>query len=187
MFRILSILFALLFLPGCGSGYPNFYTLSPEGSSPTGGGIGIGVGPVILAEYVDRQNLVIQTGPNKMEISESDLWSGDLDNSIARVLSINIGRHLGTGNVRTYPWQRDSEIDYQVAMDIREFIARDDGYAHIEASWRIYSLPGRNLTASRTFIAKEPVATEDFEAVVAAQSRLLGRLAQDIASAIRKR
>jgi len=149
--------------------------------------MGIGVGPVTLAEYVDRQNLVIQTGPNKMEIAELELWSGDLDNSIARVLSVNIGRRLGTGNVRTYPWQRDSEIDYQVAMDIREFIARDDGYAHIEASWRIYSLPGRNLTASRTFIAKEAIATEDFEAVVVAQSRLLGRLAGDIASAIRKR
>ena len=187
MLRLLSIFLALFVLSGCGNRYPNFYTLSPEGPSPTGGGMGIGVGPVTLAEYVDRQNLVIQTGPNKMEIAELELWSGDLDNSIARVLSINIGRRLGTGNVRTYPWQRDSEIDYQVAMDIREFIARDDGYAHIEASWRIYSLPGRNLTASRTFIAKEAIATEDFEAVVAAQSRLLGRLAGDIASAIRKR
>ncbi len=152
-----------------------------------GGGLGIGVGPITLAEYVDRRNLVIQTGPNKMEIAEADLWSGDLDNSIARVLSINIGRRLGTGNVRSYPWQRDSEIDYQVAMDIREFVARDDGYAHIEANWRIYAIPGRNLAASRNFIAKEPIATEDFEAVVAAQSRLLGRLAGEIASAIRKR
>jgi len=187
MIRFFPILLSILLLAGCGSRYPDFYTLSPEGPSPTGGGTGIGVGPIVLAEYVDRQNLVIQTGPNKMEISETDLWSGDLDNSIARVLSINIGRRLGTGNIRTYPWQRDSEIDYQVAMDIREFIARDDGYAHIEASWRIYALPGRNLAASKTFTAREPVATEDFEAVVAAQSRLLGKLAEDIASAIRKR
>lgn len=187
MIRLLSsIVFAIL-VSGCGSQYPNFYTLSAEGPSPSGGGTGIGVGPIVLAEYVDRQNLVIQTGPNKMEISEFDLWSGDLDNSIARVLSINIGRRLGTGNIRTYPWQRDSEIDYQVAMDIREFIAREDGYAHIEASWRIYALPGRNLAASKTFIAKEPIETEDFESVAAAQSRLLGKLAEDIASGIRKR
>ncbi|MBG7609016.1 MAG: membrane integrity-associated transporter subunit PqiC [Verrucomicrobia bacterium] len=182
----LALIFAV-FVTGCGNPYPEFYTLSAEGPSPAGGGIGIGVGPIILAEYVDRQNLVIQTGPNKMEVAEFDLWSGDLDNSIARVLSINIGRRLGTGNVRTYPWQRDSEIDYQIAMDVREFIARDDGYAHIEASWRIYALPGRNLAASKTFIAKEPIETEDFEAVVAAQSRLLGKLSEEIASAIRKR
>ncbi len=179
-----ALAFAAL-LTACGNPYPQFYTLSPEGSSPTGGGIGIGVGPVVLAEYVDRRNLVIQTGPNKMEVSEFDLWSGDLDNSIARVLSINLGRRLGTGNIRTYPWQRDSEIDYQIAMDIREFIAGDDGYTHIEASWRVYALPARNLADSGTFIAKDPVATEDFEAVVASQSRLLGKLAEEIASAIR--
>ena len=183
---IVAIVFAVL-VTGCGNQYPEFYTLSPEGPSPSGGGLGIGVGPIVLAEYIDRDNLVIQTGPNKMEVSEFDLWSGDLDNSIARVLSINIGRRLGTGNVRSYPWQRDSEIDYQIAMDIREFVARDDGYAHIEASWRIYALPERNLAKSGTFIAKDPIATEDFEAVVAAQSRLLGKLSEEIANAMRKR
>lgn len=176
----------MLLLPGCGSGYPNFYTLSPEGPTPARNGIGIGVGPVTVADYADRQNLVIQTSPNKMEIAELDLWAGDLNDSIARVLSINLGRRLGTGNVRTYPWQRDSEIDFQVSMDIGEFIAGADGYAHLEANWRIYALPKRNLAASGTFIGKEPIATEDFEAVVAAQSRLLAKLAEDIAPAIRK-
>lgn len=185
MIKFLSAAILALLIASCGNPYPEFYTLSPEGSSPEGGGVGIGVGTIVLADYVDRQNLVIRTGPNKMEISEFDLWSGDLDNSIARVLSINIGRRLGTGNVRTYPWQRDSEIDYQIAIDIREFIAGEDGFAHIEASWRIYALPGRNLSKSGTFIAKDPIATEDFEAVVAAQSRLLGKLSEEIANAIR--
>ena len=187
MTKIFTVLVAVLILAGCGNPYPNFYTLSPEGPSPTAAGIGIGVGPVTVAEYADRQNLVIQTGPNKMEVAELDLWSGDLNDSIARVLSVNIGRRLGTGNVRTYPWQRDSEIDYQIAMDISEFIAKDDGYAYMEANWRIYALPSRNLAASSTFIGKEPIATEDFEAVVAAQSRLLGKLSADISAAIRKR
>lgn len=187
MSRKIIALLTVLFLVGCGSTYPTFYTLSPEGPTPSGGGLGIGVGPVILTEYVDRENLVIQTSANKLEIAENHLWAGDLDDAIARVLSVDIGRRLGTGNVRTYPWLRDSEIDYQVSMDIREFVAGDDGYAHIEASWRLYSLPDRSNIASRTFRDREPVATEDFEAVVAAQSRLLGRLAGDISSAIRKR
>ena len=171
---------------GCGTGHPSFYTLSSEGPSPTGGGTGIGVGPVILAEYVDRTNLVVKTSANKMEVAENHRWAGDLDHSIARVLSINLGRKLNTGNIRTYPWARDSEVDYQVAMDIREFIAGDDGYAHLEASWRIYALPSRRLVTSSTFVGKEPIATEDFEVMVAAQSKLLGRLSDDIAKAIRK-
>lgn len=178
---------AVAILSSCGNPTPTFYTLSPEGPLPSGGGIGIGVGPIVLAEYVDRQNIVVQSGPNKLELAESHLWAGDLDNSVARVVATNLGRRLGTGNVRTYPWQRDSEIDYQVAIDIRELIAGDDGYARIEASWRIYSLPGSRLVGSKNFVAKEAVQSEDFEAVVAAQSRLLGKLSGDIAAGIKRR
>lgn len=173
-------------LVGCGSTYPTFYTLSAEGPSPSGGGVAVGVGPVILAEYVNRSNLVVQTSANKLEVAENHRWAGDLDHSISRVLSMNLGRKLKTGNVRTYPWSRDSEVDYQVAMDIREFIAGHDGHAHLEASWRVYALPGRNLVASKTFVGKEPIATGDYEAMVAAQSKLLARLSEDIAAAIRK-
>jgi len=187
MKRLFCLIICVFFLAACGNPYPEFYTLTPEGPSPSGGSLGIGVGPIILAEYVDRENLVIQTSPNKMEVAKYHLWAGDLDNSIARVVSINLGRRMKTGNVRAYPWLRDSEIDYQVAMDIREFIAGADGYAHIEASWRIYSLPDRRMIASQTFTGKEPIDTEDFESVVAAQSRLLGSLSENIAKELHKR
>lgn len=187
MTRFRAIFLATAFLSGCAGTKPTFYVLSAEGNLPSGGGTGIGVGPVTLAEYVDRSNLVIQTSPNKIELVQSHLWAGDLDNSVARVIATNLGRRLNTGNVRTYPWQRDSEIDYQVAMDIREFLAGDDGFARIEATWRIYSLPGSKLVRSKTFIGKESIASEDYEAVVAAQSRLLGKLSADIAAGIRGR
>lgn len=187
MIQFYAIFLVAAFLSGCVGTKPTFYVLSAEGNLPSGGGTGIGVGPVTLAEYVDRSNLVIQTGPNKIELVQSHLWAGDLDDSVARVIATNLGRRLNTGNVRTYPWQRDSEINYQVAMDIREFLAGDDGFARIEATWRIYSLPGSKLVRSKTFIAKESIASEDYEAVVAAHSRLLGKLSADIAAGIRDR
>lgn len=186
MTRLLTTLFLTAVLAGCAGRYPNFYTLSAEGTVPSSAGIGLGVGPIILAEYANRQNLVIETGPNKIEVAEYDLWAGDLENSIARILSVNMGRRLGTGNVRTYPWQGDSEIDYQIAVDIRDFIAGNDGYARIEASWRVYALPSRRLAASGTFTDREAVKKEDFEAVVAAQSVLLGRLSTAISNKIKK-
>lgn len=182
-FIILSV--AWMFV-GCSSTHPTFYTLSAEGPSPSGGGVEVGVGPVILAEYVNRSNLVVKTSANKMEVAQNHRWAGDLDHSISRVLAINLGRKLNTGNIRTYPWSRDSEVDYQVAMDIREFVAGDDGYAHLEASWRIYALPSRRMVESKTFVGKEPIASSDFEAMVAAQSKLLGKLSADIAAGIRK-
>ncbi len=183
---LLSFLYVLL-LASCGNPKPTFYLLNPIGIPPQGGGLGIGVGPVSLAEYVDRENLVIQTGPNEIQLAESHLWAGDLDASVERVLASNLGFKLRTGNVRTYPWRKESEIDFQVIVDIRQFLAGADGYASMEAAWRVYALPGSKLLANRTYVGRTPIATEDYAAVVAAQSVLLGELSEVISQEIRRR
>ena len=147
--------------------------------------MGIGVGPITLAEYIDRPNLVIQQAPNQLAVAEDHRWAGDLSASIARVTAANLGRALKTGNVRTYPWLRDDEIRYQVTLDIRQLHSESDGYAVIEAGWRAYSLPDRHLKASKTFTDREPLDSDGYNSSVAAQSRLLGRLAENIASSLR--
>ena len=184
MNRLLTFL-ALLLLAGCAQPSKSFYVLTPGGPVPKGGGMGIGVGPVSLAEYLDRPNLVVQQAPNQIAVAEDHRWAGDLGASVARVTAANLGRLLHTGNVRTYPWQRDDEIRYQVTLDIRQLHSGEDGHAVIEAGWRAYSLPERTLRASRTFTDTEPLETDGYNASVAAQSRLLERLAENIAANLR--
>jgi uncharacterized lipoprotein YmbA len=179
------ILLAVLLTAGCAQPGKSFYVLTANGPAPSGGGIGIGVGPITLAEYIDRPNLVVQQAPNQLAVSDDNRWAGDLSASIARVTAANLGREMKTGNVRTYPWPRDEEIDYQVTLDIRQLHSEADGYAVIEAGWRAYSLPDRKLKASRTFVGREPLAADGYAAMVAAQSRLLSRLAGDIAAGLR--
>jgi uncharacterized lipoprotein YmbA len=175
-----AALFALL-LAGC-AGTTSFYVLTADGPSAAGGGQAIGVGPIVLAEYIDRPNLVLQDAPNRLTVAEDHRWAGDLGAAIERVIASNLGRRLHTGNVRTYPWQRDDEINQQVTLDIRQLHGGADGYAVIEAGWRVYSLPDRRLKASRTFVARERLEADGYQALVAAQSRLLSRLADDIAT-----
>ena len=185
MIHRISLVIVAVLLAACGAGSRSFYVLTAEGPSPSGGGTGIGVGPVSLAEYIDRPNLVIAEGPNQLAVAEDHRWAGDLASSIARVTAANLGRRLNTGNVRTYPWQRDEGIRYQITLDIRQLHAGSDGYAVIEAGWRAYSLPDRKIAASRTFVDREALTTDGYPALVAAQSRLLSRLAADIASHLR--
>ena len=172
-------------LTGCASPSRSFYVLTADGPAPSGGGTGIGVGPVVLAEYIDRPNLVLQDAPNRLAVAEDHRWAGDLAASVARVTATNLGRRLHTGNVRTYPWQHDDEIGHQVTLDIRQLHGGADGYAVIEAGWRVYALPERRLKASRTFVAREQLAADGYQAMVAAQSKLLARLADDIAAGMR--
>ncbi len=178
----LSALLAALFLAGCSQPAKTFYVLTAAGPVPSGGGIGIGVGPITLAEYLDRSNLVVQQAPNQLAVADDHLWAGDLSASIARVTAANLGRLLHTGNVRTYPWLRDDEIRYQVTLDIRQLHSQSDGFAIIEAGWRAYSLPDRRLTASKTFTAREPLVSDGYTPSVAAQSILLEKLAENIAA-----
>jgi len=179
------ILTAAVLLAGCGQPNKSFYVLTATGPVPSGGGIAIGVGPISLAEYIDRPNLVTQKEGNQLAVAEDHRWAGDLSASIARVVAADLGRDLKTGNIRTYPWMRDDEIRYQVTLDIRQLHSEADGYAVLEAGWRAYSLPERSLKASQTFTAREALDADGFNASVAAQSRLLGRLSENIATALR--
>lgn len=176
---------ATLLLAACAQPNQVFYVLTASGPVPSGGGTGIGVGPVALAEYLDRSNLVTQQAPNQLGVAEDHRWAGDLTNNISRVVAADLGRLLHTGNVRTYPWQTDSEINYQVTLDIRQLHAESDGYAIIEAGWRVYSFPDRRLKASKTFTAREALESDGYNSSVAAQSRLLQQLSENIAASLR--
>ena len=178
----LLLLVALVLLAGCAAGSKSFYVLTADGPAPAGGGVGLGVGPVTLAEYIDRSNLVMAENPNQLAVAENHRWAGDLSAAVARVTAANLGRRLHTGNVRTYPWNNDGEIRYQITLDIRQLHGGADGHAVIEAGWRAYALPERKLKASRTFVDREALAADGYQALVAAQSRLLSRLAADIAA-----
>jgi len=175
----------MLLLAGCMAGSKSFYVLTADGPAPSGGGVGIGVGPITLAEYIDRSNLVIAQSANQLAVAENHRWAGDLSASITRVTAANLGRHLHTGNVRTYPWRNDGELSYQITLDIRQLHGGADGYAVIEAGWRAYALPERKLKASRTFVDREALGADGYPALVAAQSRLLSRLAADVAAGLK--
>jgi len=185
MLKATVLALCALLLAGCAASRRSYYMLTADGPAPSTDGRGIGVGPIVLAEYIDRPNLVLQDAPNRLAVAEDHRWAGDLAASITRVTAANLGRRLQTGNVRSYPWPRDDELKFQVSLDIRQFHGSQDGFAVLEAGWRVYSLPDRRLKASRSFVAREQLASDGYQAMVAAQSKLLARLADDIAAGIR--
>jgi uncharacterized protein len=183
--KCLFLLLASIFIIGCAQSKKSYYVLSASGPVPSTSGVSVGVGPITLAEYLDRPNLVISESPNQLAIAEDHRWAGGLSQSISQVLAADLGRHLKTGNVQTYPWLSDNEVRYQVTLDVRRFHSESDGHAVIEVGWRAYQLPERTLKTSRTFVAREPLSSDGYAAMVAAQSRLLEGLAAQIAASLR--
>jgi uncharacterized lipoprotein YmbA len=192
-FRGLPIILAIaaIFLGGCRSQSPRFYTLSPiqedqvipKRKSPAQNAV-IGIGPVKLADYLDQSMLVSRTSDNQAVKAQFDRWVGSLNDNLTNVLADNIGFLLPTDRIYLYPWRTSVPIDYQVVVDVVRCDGRLGDAAWLVARWSVLGGPEKKLLKMNRSSIREPVRDADYAAVVAAQSRALAKLSQEIAEAI---
>jgi uncharacterized lipoprotein YmbA len=180
------MLFALALaavLGGCSTDPERYYRLSAEGSVPTNANrFSLGVGPVTLPDYIDRAELVFQSGPNQFEAPYEHRWAGNLRDGFTQVLGIDLARALGTGNLHTYPWEPGTSLRYQVPIAVRRFHAESGGLAVLEVGWTVNDGRTREILVRRAETFSEPVRGNGYEPIVAAQSRLVAKLARAIAA-----
>ncbi|HEY2799525.1 MAG TPA: PqiC family protein [Chthoniobacterales bacterium] len=183
--RAASLLVSLLFV-GCGS-KQQFYRLSAEDSAATRGGgsaISLGVGPISLPNYIDRSELVFQSGPNEFQIPPNVSWTGSLQANIASVLASELQRELGAREILTYPWPSGRAPQRRVALDIRQFHGISGSGAILDATWRIEDSNGATISRG-SGVFREPINGDGYGPVVAAESRLVAQCAVEIARSLR--
>jgi len=191
--RALPLILALvaIFLGGCRSQSPRFYTLSPiqedqvisKRKSPAQNAV-VGIGPVKLADYLDQSMLITRAGDNQAVKAEFDRWVGSFKDNFINVLADNIGSLLPTERIYLFPWRVSVPIDYQVVMDIGRCDGRLGDAAWLEVRWSILKGSEKKLVKTMRSNIREPVSGADYAALVAAQSRALAKLSQEIAEAI---
>lgn len=177
------------FLAGCSrSPRATFYTLSAgavsEAATSTRVPYAITVGPATLPEVVDRPQLVVRVGVNRVEILENHRWAEPLKSEIPRLLADNLARLLGSSEVSAYPQNAAKAAKYTVLVDIQRFESVPGKAVTIEALWSVRSAAATFATTGHS-TATEPVSGSGYEAVVAAHSRALAAISGDIANALR--
>jgi len=145
--------------------------------------VSVAVGPVGLAAYLDRPQIVALAGEQELRINEFERWGEPLESGITRVLMDNFALLLSTSRVAAVTSQAFPKADYQVAIDISRFDGIAGGQAILQARWRILS-GGGNLRASQGIVLKEPWPGSDFNSLVKAQSLLLAQLSREIAEGV---
>lgn len=178
---------------GCFSPRPDpskFFVLAPVGaaanpiapagltasSSPT-----IGIGPIKLPEYLDRDEVVTRVGPNRLELSDQDRWAEPLDNNFKQVVAQDLTQLLGTHSVTFYPWRGTTRVDYQVRIDVYRFETDPGAKAQLVAHWQVLDGSGKLLYANDSNLSEQ---AQPGESIAAALSRTVNGLARQIASAI---
>jgi len=184
--RLLSIAMLGAAVAGCGaSPAARFYTLSSAAKAEGGSAAyAVGVGPVTIPSAVDRPQIVVQVGPNRVEIDEFSRWAAPLDEGIARAVAGNLAILLGTPDVAVAPLASLTP-EFRVTIDVQRFDSTRAESVVVDAVWAVRRTAGEEARSGRT-LARETVEAESVDALAAAHSRALARLSADIAGAIRE-
>jgi uncharacterized lipoprotein YmbA len=186
--HILTFFVMAIVLAGCASSSPShFYTLSSSGH-PAGmpqTDCYVSVGPISVPSVVDRPQIVVRTGPNQVFIDEFERWASPLKEDILRVVAENLVSALGTSQVTVFSQSTAADASYRVLIDILRFESEPDRAATLDALWTVNSRKAGESRRTRTTIT-EPTRGSGYAEVIAAHSRALGRLSDEIALTIRE-
>ena len=139
----------------------------------------VGLGPIELPGYLDRQQVATRTSTNRLSYSETDRWAAPLAESFSRVLGQNISYLLNPAQLIQFPWQSNDAPDYQVKIEVLQFEANSNQEAWLTARWTVIDRNKKILVSQRSQLNRRAgsLSTEDF---VKALSETLGDLSREI-------
>lgn len=180
--------FALaLSLTACGSSpRNNYYLLTAAGShSASGQSPALGIGPVEIPEYLNRNGLVYSRQGNQLQISSQERWAEPLEDGIGRVLGMNLASLLDTQNLRYFPWNPNRAPDYGIKITVLTLDANEQ-QATLVAEWRVSRPDTRTTVLQRISQLQQDLPGDKFDPaqLAPAYSNLLYQLSEIIAAAI---
>lgn len=184
----------------CGGSKPaQFYTLSTaavensKSAEMVGTDITVGVGPIKFPDYLLRPQIAIHTSRNELSYAEFNRWAEPLDENFTRVLTENLSREIPTDKIVHFPWRASSLVQYQVVIEVVQFVQKADNQIHLLARWHVLTHHDGSNTEIR--FGKKSVLSHaapamvkekpDYDAVVAIMSDLVADLSTEIAEGVK--
>jgi hypothetical protein len=181
----------LVVLASCASPVTRYYVLgatdasatdvavpAPEGASTPR--CRVGIGPLGVPSVVDRPQLVLREGANRIAILEQERWGEPLREAFPRLLAESLRRHVpadllitaGGGN-------RGGASDVRVVGEIGRFdLGSSDSSVTLHAT--LLGSSGKP-TRDQSFGAVERATPGDYGSIVAAASRAVDRIGAELA------
>jgi uncharacterized lipoprotein YmbA len=166
----------------------NYYYLSPISEKTTTQNAAnqnlqlIGIGPVDIAEYLTRSQIIDNQTDNTLTLSENAYWAEPLDKSIARVISLNLTQMNNSRSFVNFPWRSDTKPHYSLRLHIDE-LSRSGKNANINATWELIDNDGRKSILRHNFLHSLP-AESGAKGLASTYSQLLAELSKQIDNAL---
>jgi hypothetical protein len=176
--------FAVL-LAACGSSpKTQFYTLDPispqAATQAAAAPIPVQVAAVHIPPALDRQEMVRESAPHQLDISDQNRWGGALDNMVQRVLTQDLAQRLPPGGV-VLPQEPAPARHDAIVVDILQFDEDAGGTVVFDGSWSLTASDSNKPLTSRHVRLNAHAATSSYSNQVAAMSKIVGELSDNIA------
>ena len=193
----LAIMICWLSLAGClgGPSAPtNFYMLSPLSPSQAGtamataeGRIRIGLATVVIPEYLNRNEIVLNLDNTIFQLAEFNQWAEPLNDNLTRVLEENLTNLLRDDSIDVF-LTTDSSIptDYRLEVDVLRLDGNLGGQVALISQWALLEAEEDELILMRRSEYQEPAVDNTYKGLVLAKSRTIEKLSRDIAADINK-
>ncbi len=181
----------LMMASGCGvTASSRFYFLNPltpeeiAGTGLNADTLSIGIGPVTFPDYLDRPQIMVRSGENRMTFSDFEKWSEPLDGNFARVLAENLSLILGTDRIAHYPFRNLPDPDYQLPVRVTRLDGAAGGETHLKVSWTLLKGKDRKLVMMKRSTYRQSSGRNGVETMISAQSRMVADFSREVAEAI---
>ncbi len=186
LFLLLS-LSGMLFISACGTSQKtDFYQLDESSKASLTGvekGPIVGVGPLHMAEYLNRPQIVTRSSEHHLNVSEFNRWIEPINDSISHLLLINLSNNLNSNRVYWVTrYDRQYPLDIRIAIDIGRFDGQLGGEVSLESRWSIFDKNDQPVH-TKVSIIKVSVIGNDYDALVIAMNKALQDLGKEISQA----
>lgn len=180
--RALCVAVGLWFC-GCGSSpTPTYYTLAAVRGTIRQAQVGpIEVRRPAVAGYLDRTEILERWDGLRMQLANDACWGEPIAAMIGRVLAEDLSERLRD----TIAFSSSSDLTVHagtvIELMIQKFDLAFDGRVHLHVLW---SVRGARQSSTHALQLQSRPIEADTDAIVAAMSRLLGQLADEIAKVL---
>jgi uncharacterized lipoprotein YmbA len=176
----------MLVLVGCSTGGTQsaYYAMQPvQMATQVEGGalLSVGIGPVNLPSYLDRDAIVTRLSPNRLMVNDAHRWAGSLKGEILRILATNLKAACPQVNVRTHPWAGDDKPDIRFRVTVQNFEGRRAADVDLKVAWSVEDARSDLAPMQRETHIRQAIDGDDFESLTVAMGLALAGLSREMA------
>ena len=185
-----ACVFLSLLLSACGSSPPvRYFSLSSTASGDgqdADAAVVLGVGPLRMAQYLNRSQMVTRGEGAEMQVDEFSRWAEPLDVAFHRVVSTDVDNMMEGVTVISFPWESTAraQVDYRLLGDVLRFDADSSGRVVLETQWGVVASDSDKWQVSphRASYEAQTQSPGDPAAVALTMNEVLAKFSRDIAS-----